>query len=48
MVIQDEGPRKRIKGQSANLDAERKKNKKKFMMELNELDNKAEQNQLTK
>jgi hypothetical protein len=25
MVIQDEGPRKRIKGQSANLDAERKK-----------------------
>jgi hypothetical protein len=25
-----------------------KKNKKKFMMELNELDNKAEQNQLTK
>jgi hypothetical protein len=41
------GLRKRIKGWSANLDAERRKNMKFFMRELDELDSKAENNHLT-
>lgn len=40
--------RKRIKGWSANIDADRKMNKKKILRELDDLDKKAESNQCSR